>query len=145
LYSFSGEKFENKIKLDFSNPFEEDECFDIVGFGSTNGTLCLHECEYDNFGKIVLWNPTTQTIKLLPPSDDESTVTNEAEERFFDISVNTRVHGFGYNHVTNDYNVIRHVKVFIKPNSSTDYDGNFKEMVSHRFGDINSPKWEIYS
>jgi hypothetical protein len=135
----SGERFKNKIKLDFSSPFEEHLYFNI--FGSINGTVCLRQIFYNaNYCKTVLWNPTTQTMKLLPPSKAESIVTNEAKEGCFYISFNARLHGFGYNHVTNDYNVIRHVKVYIKPNSSTDYDGNFKEIVSHRFGDINSQK-----
>ncbi|RHN48684.1 putative F-box domain-containing protein [Medicago truncatula] len=66
LYFLSGQRFENKVKLDYSNPSAHPFDFRIFGFGSINGTLCLHE--YDNYGKIVLWNPSTQAIKFIPLS-----------------------------------------------------------------------------
>jgi len=121
LYSVSSERFKNKIKLDFSNPFKKYLYFYI--FGSISGTLCLHQNEHNNCNEIVLWNPTTQIIKVLPPSKVEL-------ENFFDISAPSRLHGFGYNHVTNDYNVIQHIKVCIEEKPSYEYSGDFKEIVS---------------
>ncbi|RHN53073.1 putative F-box domain-containing protein [Medicago truncatula] len=132
LYCVSGERFKNKIKLDFSNAFKKYLYFDI--FSSINGTICLHQNEQNNYRKIVLWNPTTKIIKLLPCSKVES-------ENFSDIYVPSRLHGFGYNHVTNDYNVIQLIKVCIKEKPSYDYSGDVKEFVSYR----TVPKWEIYS
>lgn len=67
LYSFSGERFENKIKLDFSNPFGDDNYFSICVFGSINGMPCPYKSQYGDYEKIILWNPLTQIVKHLPP------------------------------------------------------------------------------
>ncbi|RHN51878.1 putative F-box domain-containing protein [Medicago truncatula] len=66
FYSLSGETFENKVKLDFSNPYANQFNFQIFGVGSVNGILCLHE--YDAFGEMILLNLATQAFKVLPPS-----------------------------------------------------------------------------
>jgi len=34
FYSLAGERFEKKVKLDFSNPFEENNDIGIFGFGT---------------------------------------------------------------------------------------------------------------
>jgi hypothetical protein len=70
MYSLSSEGFENKVKLDCTNPIDYMYIFRIFGLGSINGILCLHE--YENCSPIVLWNPATQSIKLIPPSSLES-------------------------------------------------------------------------
>ena len=70
LYSLSGDKFGNMVRLDGTNPFTNYGNFRVIGFGSINGLLCLHE--YDNSGQVVLWNPATQKIKFLPLSQAES-------------------------------------------------------------------------
>ncbi|RHN52562.1 putative F-box associated interaction domain-containing protein [Medicago truncatula] len=101
FYSLAGEKFEKKVKLDFSNPFEENYDIGIFGFGSISGILCLHQYDEEDHDQILLWNPATQTIKLLPPSEVE-----EAESYIpdlLDIYVMSRLHGFGYDLVKNDY------------------------------------------
>jgi F-box interacting protein len=114
--------------------------------GSIDGTLCLHQIEYDNYGRTVLYNPTTQTIKLLPASEDEFSITFDSTENYFYYFVTSRLHGFGYDHVINDYNVIRYVKVSIEPKPFLDYPDDFEETINHRFGDIVlGPLWEIYS
>jgi hypothetical protein len=75
FYSVYGERFENKVKLDFPDSFEKGFLwYSIFGFGSINGTLCFHENEHNDDGEIVLWNLTTQTFKLLPPGLDQSVV-----------------------------------------------------------------------
>jgi molecular chaperone HtpG len=121
FYSLSGEKFQNKVKLDISKSFK---CPSIFGFGSINGTLCLH---VDNYGKIVLWNPITQTTKLLPPSPSISDVAKDFEC----VTVWFYLHGFGYDNLINDYKVIRYVCIMgIRSNE----------------GYISAePFWEIYS
>jgi len=134
LYYHFGERFENKIKLDFSNPFQTYNYFRIQG--SINGTLCFHQDEYDSYGRTILCNPTTQTIKLLPTSEDELSITNEDKENFVDVDIISRFHGFGYDHVTNDYNVIRYVKVLIEQEPLCDYPDDFEETLSYQFGDI---------
>jgi len=123
LYSDSGERFENMVKLDWpsikfdpmywDNP-EYDSGFNILGSCSVHGTLCLLCARQKN---IILWNPTTREFKLLPPSP-------------FDYGPNWAVvvdhHGFGYDCVNGDYKVMCHGIVI---------------------GEINySPyMWEIYS
>jgi molecular chaperone HtpG len=68
FYYFSGEKFENKVKLNWSNSFKQNGIRNtrVSGFDSVNGMLCLYN---GRTGFVVLWNPTTRTIKHLPPSD----------------------------------------------------------------------------
>jgi len=133
LYSFSGEKFENKVKLDLLNPFEYDSHFSIFGSVIISGTLCIHK--YD---KIVLWNPSTQTINLLPPSDVELAVSSIPDEAKDFVYVKHRLHGFGYDHVINDYKVIRFLQVWKE--SLSEYSG------VDWLGEINlGPIWEIYS
>ena len=108
--SINGEMVENKVKLDFSNPFANRFSFRIFGFGSINGTLCLHHDHF--YGKILLWNPSTHAIKLIPPTLDElveSGIPNV--EHFLTIHDTFYLHGFGYNHLRNDYNVICYVSI----------------------------------
>jgi hypothetical protein len=62
LYSLSGERFQNKVKLVCSNPFWNRFCTRSFGFGSINGILCLYDDSYS--GKTILWNPATQTRVL---------------------------------------------------------------------------------
>jgi len=110
FYSINGEMFENKVKLDFSNPFANRFNFRIFGFGSINGTLCLHQDHY--YGKTLLWNPSTHAIKLIPPTPDELVEsTIEDAEDFVSIDDTSYLHGFGYDDLRNDYNVICYVSI----------------------------------
>jgi len=137
LYSFFGERFKNKIKLDFSDPFLTKDSIHVFGFGSINGTFCLHEYQEGDYEKIVLWKPATQTFNLLPPSQIESAIPDEAKG-FLEVLFYSRLHGFGYDHVINDYKVIRDIQVLIQP--SYQYFGDLEE---NWLKEINS--WEIYS
>jgi molecular chaperone HtpG len=138
LYSLSGERFENKVKLNCSNPFPNHEDTRIFGFGSINGTLCLYDDSYN--GKIVLWNPTTDTFKLLPPSPVvESVGSSDDAEDFDGLYDYCYIYGFGYDGLTNDYKVIRYISI---------------EGEHAGYGDISIegskyeslyPFWEIYS
>jgi len=103
LYSLPGGRFENKEKLDFTNPIDHLYIFRIFGLGSINGIVCVHE--YENCGAIVLWNPATQAIKLIPPSPLDSvelSILIVAKE-LVSVDAFTYLHGFGYDSVTDDY------------------------------------------
>jgi len=111
FYSLSGERFENKVKLDWFVSCEDHFIFRIFGFGSINATLCLYDFSNDNHGNIVLWNPSTHTIKFLPPSpalglydDSISGEAMDSDDIFYYL------HGFGYDDVINDYKVIRNIR-----------------------------------
>ncbi|RHN41060.1 putative F-box domain-containing protein [Medicago truncatula] len=124
FYLLSGDKFENKVKLDLPPPFhiQHNRVSVIRILGSaTNGIICIYNC--DNHTIAVLWNPATQEVMVIPPSLAEF-------KREFITKIT--LHGFGYDHVRDDYSVIQHV-CYTK----------FKE---HRLDNvIPHPFWEIYS
>jgi F-box interacting protein len=132
FYYFSGEKFENKVKLNWSNSFKQNGIRNtrVSGFDSVNGMLCLYN---GRTGFVVLWNPTTRTIKHLPPSDAQ--LIEWAMSMPLEIAghhVDYCVHGFGYDHVINDYKVIWYVDVYVDSLGGM-IDPNMR------------PRWEIYS
>jgi molecular chaperone HtpG len=143
LYSLSGEKFENKVKLDFSNPFANQNYFHIFGFGSINGTLCIYddECCYHI---LVLLNLRTNKFKVIPPSRVdliESSIPDVAKDNI-SIVVLAYLQGFGYDCVTDDYKIIRYV-CFV-----CDVYGLEEKYVDSLLGDNDislDPLWEIYS
>ncbi|MCH80732.1 F-box protein [Trifolium medium] len=106
----------NKVKLNYPPQFYARkyviDFFRILG-SAVNGMLCVYDWhDHKNF---VLWNPTTNEIKVVPHVSD----------RIKNSKVNTvTLHGFGYDQVRDDYKVIQHVN----------YDG-----VRH------DSFWEIYS
>ncbi|AET00875.1 putative F-box domain, leucine-rich repeat domain, L domain-containing protein [Medicago truncatula] len=109
LYSLSGENFENRVKLDSfpedeenqllfreenDDNSDEDECgFEILG-SSINSTLCLRTFYHRNM-KLILWNPTTNEFKVIPPS----LVLSQPYREYVH-------HLVGYDHVQDDYKVI---------------------------------------
>jgi len=126
LYLLSGERFENMVKLDWPPPFHEDDCFiDVLSKTSVNGTVCLAQDFL--YVKCVFWNPTTDEFKVIPSSPFLS------QSRYMTPSV--IFHGFGYDHVRDDYMVIRYLTFF-----DTDTDEPRKEDYSYV-----DPMWEIYS
>ncbi|AES87527.2 putative F-box associated interaction domain-containing protein [Medicago truncatula] len=130
FYSISGERFENNVKLDFSNPYANRfKKFRIFGFGSINGTFCLYQDYY--YGNTVLWNPSTHVIKLVPTPYVlvESFIPNV--EHFVSINDRYYLHGFGYDNLRNDSKVICYVTI------RGEHDG---------YGDMSlDPIWVIYS
>ena len=122
LYSLFGERYENMTKLDWPN-ISHDQMephyfnldtghqydpsdFEFFGFTSINGILCLLRFyDFPNVIKVVLWNPATKGFKIIPPSSVELCLV-QPHFLWFHFCV----HGFGYDHVTDDYKVIRHVK-----------------------------------
>jgi hypothetical protein len=97
LYVVSGERFGNRVKLDWPNLFSGYNFgFNILGSDSVHGIFCLKETLQ---GTPILWNPYTKEVKVIPKSPLDC-VPNK---RFL---VNYR--GFGYDHVKDDYKVMRH-------------------------------------
>ncbi|PNX73296.1 F-box protein [Trifolium pratense] len=126
MYLLSGEKFENIVKIDLPPPFYEDHHdIHILGSVSVNGTLCLKQ-----ESKFVLWNPTTEEFKVIPPSPIEFEPS--------DLDLLWDIHGFGYDHVRDDYKLIRKI-VYYFPLIESLFDHLGVEQP------WNAPYWEIYS
>ena len=129
FYSISGKRFENKVKLDFSNAYANRFKFRIFGFGSINGTFCLYQDDY--YGKTVLWNPSTHAIKLVSLPYELVDLSIPNVEHFLSINDTYYVHGFGYDNLRNDYKVICYVTI------TGEHAG---------YGDMSlDPVWVIYS
>jgi molecular chaperone HtpG len=146
FYSFCGERFENKVKLDWANSLNKNNFWThILGFGSINGTFCVHGSMIPC--KIVLWEPATQTMKFLPPGEAESLKSSfpYEDEANVHVFVNWYLHGFGYDNVINDYKVIRYVDVYAE-DSLGEYVEDLEEIISLGGIDTNiGHLWEIYS
>ncbi|XP_058744979.1 F-box/kelch-repeat protein At3g06240-like [Vicia villosa] len=134
LYSLSGERFENMVKLDWPNPYEDPFDFIILGSVSINGILCIQDAGraegircIEELGRYVLWNPATGEFQITPTS------TFAFESPCWDPIID--FHGFGYDRIRDDYKVIRHV-VF-HPGTDEDEDETWKD-------GYHSPLWEIY-
>jgi F-box interacting protein len=141
FYSFSGERFKNMVKLDWSNSLEEvDNCTSMF---SVNGTLCLYSG--DN-GNIVLWNPVSQTIKDLPNSEVQLAQFDMpyGADEYVDFDVDYYLHGFGYDHVTNDYKVIWYADIHTE--LLTRYLEDEENLLVDWLESIDfNSVWEIYS
>ncbi|CAJ2634235.1 unnamed protein product [Trifolium pratense] len=127
FYLLPGQRFEDRIKIDWPTPFQVDDCgIYIMGMVSINGILCLNQ----GYGRrLVLWNPTTREFKVIPRSPLVYVPPHRHPRH--------TLHGFGYDHVTDDYKVIRFVDSFLI------FDEN-EEIVNE---DRSSYEifWEIYS
>lgn len=132
LHSLSGERFENRVKLDFPNPFQEDDPeFNVLDSGGNTGILCLQQ-----HSKIVLWNPTTNEFKVIPPSSAESVPPYQ------DVSFG--IYGSGYDHVHDDYKIIRHVSFYeITDQNRLPSDVQWEDVWPSEIS--YEPLWEIYS
>ncbi|MCI13289.1 F-box protein [Trifolium medium] len=71
LSFLSGDKFEKEVKLDPPTPFHIQKYqhrfspISILG-SSVNGTLCIHDS--GDHTRVVLWNPATDKVNVIPPS-----------------------------------------------------------------------------
>jgi molecular chaperone HtpG len=66
LYVVSGERFGNRVKLDWPNLFSRYNFgFNILGSGSVREIFCLLQTLQ---GTIILWNPYTKEVKVIPKS-----------------------------------------------------------------------------
>ena len=132
LYSLSGERFENGIKLDWPNPFQEMEPkFFISGSGSINGILCLINYSQPNT-RVVLWNPTTQEFKVIPISPFEFVPH---------MDVDILRHGFGCDCVTDDYKIIRQVVCYQKLDIDVLSLGNIDDDQFWEIYNLHSNSW----
>jgi molecular chaperone HtpG len=139
IYSLFGERFENKVELNHLNPFANYFNFQIYGFGSINGILCLYDNRYCD--TIVLWNPNTQEIKSIPPSPvdlDESRIADVAKD-FGGLDVLYFLHGFGYDDRIDDYKLIRYIYIMGKHPDDGVISLDLLKYIS-----LHS-SWEIYS
>ncbi|CAI8583389.1 unnamed protein product [Vicia faba] len=124
-------ELENTVNL--PNPFQqEDLFFNILGSGSITGILCLHRYEG---GPIVFWNPSVQEFKVIPPSPGESVPRYQL---FLTV-----INGFGYDHVRDDYKLIKHL-YYTSPSSRDYEDLGLHDVPWREVLDCES-LWEIYS
>ena len=124
LFLLSGERFENKIKLDWPPPIQEDDTEFSILMSIIDGTICFVK---DTGGPTtVLWNINTQSFKVLPPSPLESPPPSYH-------SAWVTSHGFGYDHIRNDYKVVRHIA---HRKNLIDRVGNWP---------LHDSVWEVYS
>ncbi|KEH36748.1 F-box protein interaction domain protein [Medicago truncatula] len=125
MYFLSSERSKNMIKLDYLPSFQKDNQYiEILSSRSINGILCISIFRFDE-ERLALWNPATEEFKIIPPSNFECVPYRDFEP------LN---HGFGYDHVRNDYKVIRRATF----DYLTYYD-------CIRLDISYEPEWEIYS
>ncbi|CAL5355729.1 unnamed protein product [Camellia sinensis] len=79
-------------------------------WGSCNGLICLSNA----LDTMVLWNPSTRKSRRLPYASIEF----QNHSRFYE----SRVYGFGYDSVTDDYKVVRIVVLKGKDGNSFHYE-----------------------
>ncbi|GAU47948.1 hypothetical protein TSUD_99060 [Trifolium subterraneum] len=125
LHLLSGERFENKVRLNLPHPFNRNYgMYDgphILGSAAINGTLCVYSPR--NESNIVLWNPATEQLHHVP--------VNRAR-LFYQYEIHYTIHGFGYDYVRDDYKIILRVEYI---GGLEDYDQ----------GVPSGPFWDIYS
>ncbi|GAU17630.1 hypothetical protein TSUD_255050 [Trifolium subterraneum] len=105
FYLLPGQRFEDRVKIDWPSPFQEDSssgCICILGSASINGILCLGQ---KHKRQLVLWNPSTGEFNVIPFSPCHEYTPTDCEALY-------GLHGFGYDHVTQDYKVIQSVDLF---------------------------------
>jgi molecular chaperone HtpG len=135
LYLLSGETLEKKVKLCPPPLFREINNPGFILGPVINGIMCL--CQ--NGTTVVLWNPTTDEFKLLPPSPTqlEPSVRYEIELE--------KLHGFGYDRVRDDYNVIRHVHYELNLSDYQNYSDSEGDDENDSYRVSRDDVWEIYS
>ncbi|MED6117632.1 hypothetical protein PIB30_111691, partial [Stylosanthes scabra] len=67
MFFLSGERYENKMKLDLPPPVQDNECFKVLG-SCVNGIICLipYEPQINDTRNVIFWNPTTNEFKGIP-------------------------------------------------------------------------------
>jgi molecular chaperone HtpG len=96
----TGDKFEKEIKLDPPPPFciHHNDTSICIFSSAVDDILCIYKWISDT--KVVLWNPATNEVYVVPPN---------LPECLPNVRVHFLLHGFGYDHVSDDYKVIRFV------------------------------------
>ncbi|XP_058726983.1 F-box/kelch-repeat protein At3g06240-like [Vicia villosa] len=131
LYLLSGERFDNKVKLDWPSSFQDDDHdfnVNILGSG-INGILCIYS--EGLISKVVLWNPAIDEFRVIPM---KPTVSVPSYKTDFD-----RLYGFGYDYVRDDFKVIRYVNFFTNLHYLLD------DQIDKSSNIFYDPLWEIYS
>ncbi|RHN74460.1 putative F-box associated interaction domain-containing protein [Medicago truncatula] len=122
LYLLFGERYENKLQIKLPHPFDGNRGYyqtvSILSSG-INGTLCI--CDNNRGLTNALWNPATGEVKIIP--QNKARLSYGLETHF-------NIHGFGYDHVRDDYKVLQYVV----------YIGDDCYSVAPP-----GPYWEIYS
>ncbi|KAI5432612.1 hypothetical protein KIW84_020061 [Lathyrus oleraceus] len=137
LCSLSGESFENMVELELPQQIDHMK---FLGFGCANGILCFEE---PLINKIVLWNPTTNELKIIPLSPFESfsppaTLNFDAPVSFVTY---LNLNGFGYDYVADDYKLVRNTTIICKFHTVWPSD---RDLLLGRDESLK-PFWEIYS
>jgi F-box interacting protein len=102
---------------------EEEERLDILGDRSINGIICLYNYPWryqppcDHLFRIVLWNPAIREFKLLPTNPVHCPSPNPH------VRHQLKGFGFGYDHKSNDYKVVR-IVIFWDFTPYIDWNGN---------------------
>ncbi|XP_058746690.1 putative F-box protein At3g20705 [Vicia villosa] len=124
LYSFFGERFENRVELESLKPPFHLNHFDILGSVSINGILCLRIYSIFNYDvtKLILWNSTTREFKEVPSSPFGS-ISSGRHDVFVD-------HLVGYDSIKDDYKIIR-----------IEYDTSLK--IYREIYSLSSNSWKI--
>ena len=130
FYWLSDDRFENWVKLDWPPQFQENDIdIFIVGSVSINGILYLKQ-GFKHTHQVVLWNPTTSESKVIPTSPVENIRLNRTPWFF--------LHGFGYDHFSDDYKLVQMIDYF------PDNDPINGEVLIWEDRSYD-PLWEIYS
>ncbi|KAK2355079.1 F-box/kelch-repeat protein [Trifolium repens] len=128
IYLISGDKFENKVKLNLPPLFQiPNGVAPIRVLGSAiNGVICIYDC-HGVHTTTIFWNPATEEIIVIPPSHAE-----------FKPEFTTHIfpHGFGYDHVDDDYKIIQHVDYTTENENALD---DLDDVM------MPDPFWQIYS
>jgi F-box interacting protein len=131
-YLLSGERFENRLKLQSRNLFqEENPVFDFFGSAAITGIVLLQ-----NGDTIVLWNPATHEFKVSPPSPAQSVPPYRA--------ASNDVCGFGYTYIKDDFKIIRNIR-FERISDRELRLLNVRKEDVPRDEISYDPVWEIYS
>ncbi|KAF5738673.1 F-box and associated interaction domains-containing protein putative isoform 1 [Tripterygium wilfordii] len=108
-------------------PSHERFCLYLLICGPRNGIICLYVMEPDA-DDLALWNPATREFKTIPSSKLEPPDTDRHETVFGNI-------GFGFDHRTNDYNVVRFVTY-----TYNGYNGTVEQV---ELFSLNSNSWRV--
>ncbi|PNX79199.1 F-box protein [Trifolium pratense] len=135
MCKLSGDRFQDRVSLDWPPPFQQDESnIEILYCASVNGILCLYQRHGNYFettaptATTALWNPATGEYKILPPS----------LQSYENIEFNVSLVGVGYDHIRDDYKVLRVARHPI------DHDNYiFKE--EPQVENCDDIFWEVYS
>ncbi|XP_058782865.1 putative F-box protein At3g16210 [Vicia villosa] len=125
LYSLSGERFENMVKLDWPKLSLRDGrnnyFFDVLGPISFSGTLFLQYHYIGDDRKFIAWKPTTTEFKII------------YAESYRNSNVWSDQYQVGYDHVKDDYKMIRRTHYFPTSNHGI---SSFWEIFS-----LNNKSW----